>query len=190
MDIISISKGFLCGAAFILSIWWQFYIYRRAKVDKRTKVIVFLPALMAIVSFLFVLFGSISWWSFGLIDPYGGVEISKVGHCLYVAMIVGIFFAIKGLVNALLIGCTVSWSLYTYLFYGQFDLLPIVDFSLEQISALVPFWVEFIYSSIVVIYSIFGTIVYTIHALKQGTSSAVQAKAEVGTAYDQFIDIL
>jgi hypothetical protein len=190
MNIIDIAKGFLCGSAFVLSILWQIYIYKRAKVDKRTKVIVLLPAIIAIFSFLFILFGSLSLWSFGLIDPYGGIGINTVAHYLYVTMIIGIFFAVKGLVNALLIGCTISWSLYTYLFHGQFDLLPIIDLSIEHISTLVPYWLEVFYSSVIVIYSIFGTIAYTIHAIKLSNLNGTQTEVEVSTQFDSFIDIL
>jgi hypothetical protein len=168
---INIVKGMICGLVFLAAVAWQIRIYYKANAssraaedllfsrfdeDDRAKFFTFvLPFTLSFVIISLTALGVISYGVLATIDHRPVATESLWTFFIAVSVIV-IAFNIKAMINVILLGATITWSMYRLLFYGEISFIPLFRLVFDIAAAWAPDWIQALYTILALGYAGFS----------------------------------
>ncbi len=173
-DPINVGKGLACGLIFVAAVFWQFRIYgkcrgisRRRSAARDAFFVTFLvPGGLAVFVVILAAIGTIAYGVLAGIDPNRDVEIWPLSRFFLAVCLIAIAFFLKNCVNAALLGATVTWSCYSFLFYGEFSFIPLFRLLFEYFASTAPAWVQLLYTALSLGYALFSAIAASFDGLQ------------------------
>lgn len=159
----NIFVGLICAVVFLASVYWQFALYYKMGLKpeldlgkpsfspsqkKYLMLTVGVPFSGAIVLTLLAAVGAIGYGILANIDPERSATVNPTALLYFVLAVGAVSFAfvIKSFVNALILGATLTWTLYHLLSYGTFSFIPLFTSLFDLVASGAPDWIQVLYT--------------------------------------------
>ena len=151
-EVVKIATGLVCIGILIFGVRWQARTFRGDVATSQKRMI---SALLIAVT---CLVGAVVVCAYQFVDPRSSITLATAGTYLMGVVFFGTMFIAKTWVGPLLVSASISWAAYTFMQYGEVQLLPIFQMVVELGSHFVPQEFGVLYIIVTLAHSVLGSI--------------------------------